>query len=58
MTRDDESKSAGRGTRSRERQEETLALLQILAMGNRDMEEGRFQDAEEVFAELDAEDLR
>lgn len=41
--------------RSYEQQEETLALLKILTMGNREFEEGRFRDAEEVFAELDAD---
>ncbi len=38
---------------SYERQEETLALLKILAMGNRDREQGRFREAEDLFAELD-----
>lgn len=37
-----------------EQQEHTLALLKILAMGNRDIEQGRGRDAEAVFAELDA----
>jgi len=29
-----------------------LALLKILALGNREIEQGKFRDAETVFAEL------
>ena len=36
-----------------EEQEETLALLKILALGNREIELGKFRDIEDVFAELD-----
>jgi len=39
-----------------EEREQTLALLKMLAMGNRDIEEGRMYDAESVFAEFDAMD--
>jgi len=39
-----------------EQQEQTLALLKILAMGNRDIEQGRVRDSGVVFAELDAMD--
>lgn len=35
-----------------EQHERTLALLKILAMGNRDVEQGRARDAEDVLAEL------
>ncbi len=42
--------------RNVEEQEETLALLKILALGNRDIELGKFRDAEDVFAELDKAD--
>lgn len=35
---------------------ETQALLQLLAMSQRDFELGHFQDAESFFAEMDAED--
>jgi len=34
-------------------QEQTVALLRILACGNKEIEQGKFRDAEEVFAELD-----
>lgn len=53
ITQNGEAKLVVMDVRSYERQEETLALLKILAMGNRDIEQGRFRDAEEIFAELD-----
>ncbi|MFZ6688483.1 hypothetical protein ACO0K0_12120 [Undibacterium sp. SXout11W] len=34
-------------------QEETLALLKTLELGNLDIAQGKFRDAEDVFAELD-----
>jgi hypothetical protein len=42
--------------KSWEENEETLALLKILAMGNKQIEAGEFQSADEVFAELDKAD--
>jgi len=39
-----------------EQREQTLALLKILAMGNRAIEQGRVHDAESVFAEFEAMD--
>ena len=36
-----------------EQRENTLALLKILALGQREIDRGEFRDAEEVFAELD-----
>ncbi|RXZ33163.1 prevent-host-death protein [Oxalobacteraceae bacterium CAVE-383] len=41
--------------KSFEEQEETFALLKILALGNREIEQGKFRYAEDVFAELDNE---
>ena len=37
-------------------QTETQALLQLLAMSNREIELGHYQDADSFFAEMDAED--
>ena len=34
-------------------QEHTVALLKMLALGNKEIEQGKFRDAEDVFAELD-----
>ncbi len=53
ITQNGEAKLVVMDVRSYERQEETFALLKILAMGNRDIEQGRFRDSEEIFAELD-----
>jgi len=43
--------------KSYEERENTLALLKLLALGNREIEQGKFKDAESVFASLDATDL-
>ncbi|HEX7645876.1 MAG TPA: type II toxin-antitoxin system Phd/YefM family antitoxin [Noviherbaspirillum sp.] len=58
ITQNGEAKLVVMDVRTYEQQEETLALLKILAMGTRDIEQGRFRDADEVFAELDKEDLQ
>ncbi len=39
-----------------EEQEETRALLKILALSNREIELGKFRDVESVFTELDKAD--
>ena len=57
ITQNGEAKLVVMDVRSYEQQEEALALLKILALGERDLEQGRFRDADELFAELDAEDL-
>lgn len=44
--------------KSFEEHENTLALLKILAMGNKEIEQGKFRDAEAVFADLDKADLQ
>jgi prevent-host-death family protein len=40
---------------SYEKQEETLALLKILALGQREIEQKRFRSASAVFSDLDKE---
>jgi prevent-host-death family protein len=44
--------------KSYEERENTLALLKLLALGNHQIEQGNFRDAEDVFASLDAADLQ
>ena len=44
--------------KSYEERENTLALLKILALGSRELELGKFRDAEEVFASIDKSDLQ
>jgi len=39
-----------------ERQQETLALLKLLSLGQRDIATGRGRDAEDVFADLEKDD--
>ncbi|GEM_PF-873394 len=39
--------------KSYEEQEEMLALLKIPALGNREIKQGKFRDAADVFAEQD-----
>jgi prevent-host-death family protein len=56
ITQNGEAKLVVMDVRSFEEHEETLALLKILALGNREIEQGKFRDAEDVFAELDKAD--
>lgn len=44
------------GVQSSEEYEETLSLLKILAMGNNQIEEGKYRPAHEVFADLEQQD--
>lgn len=53
ITQNGEAKLVVMDIKSYEEQEQTLALLKILALGNREIEQGKFRDAEDVFAELD-----
>ena len=53
ITQNGEAKLVVMDVKSYEEQEQTLALLKILALGNKDIEQGMFRDSEEVFAELD-----
>lgn len=56
ITQNGEAKLVVMDVRSYEEQEETLALLKILALGNREIERGDYRSANDVFAELDKED--
>ena len=56
ITQNGEAKLVVMDVRSYEEQEETLALLKILALGNREIEGGHFRPASELFAGLDKED--
>ena len=56
ITQNAEAKLVVMDVKSFEEQEETLALLKILAFGNREIEQGKFRDVEDVFAELDKAD--
>lgn len=56
ITQNGEARLVVMDVRSYEEQEQTLALLKLLALGNRDIDQGNFRAAEEVFAELDKSD--
>ena len=55
ITQNGEAKLVVMDVRSYEEQEETLALLKLLAMGNREIEQVHFRTADEVFADIDRE---
>lgn len=56
ITQNGEAKLVVMDVRSYEEQQQTLALLKILALGQREIEQGLVHSAEEVFAELDRDD--
>lgn len=53
ITQDGEAKLVVMDIKSYEEQEQTVALLRMLALGNKVIEQGKFRDSEDVFAELD-----
>ncbi len=56
ITQNGEAKLVVMDVRSYEELEETLAMLKVLALGNRAIAQGKFRDVEDVFAELDQAD--
>lgn len=56
ITENGEAKLVVMDVRSYEEQQETMALLKLLAMGNHEIETGKFRPADDVFADLDRED--
>ena len=56
ITQNGEAKLVVLDVRSYEEYEQTLALLKILTLGNREIEQGRFRAAREVFDDLEKED--
>lgn len=57
ITQNGEAKLVVMGIKSYEEQEENFALLNILALGNHEIEQGKFREVEELFDELDKTDL-
>ena len=53
ITQNGEAKLVVLDVKTYEEQEATLALLRSLALGNHEIEQGRFRDIEAVFEELD-----
>ncbi|WP_434626496.1 type II toxin-antitoxin system Phd/YefM family antitoxin [Pseudomonas sp. Z1-14] len=56
ITQNGEAKLVVMDVKSFEEQEDTMALLKLLAMGNQEIENGKFREIEEVFGELDKAD--
>lgn len=54
ITQNGEAKLVVMDVRSYEEQAQTLAMLKILALGSREIEQGKVRDAEQVFRELAA----
>ena len=52
MTQNDEAKTAMQDIESRERIQDTIALIKILALGNRQIEAGQVQPAVDVMVRL------
>ena len=57
ITQNGEAKLVVMDVRSYEEQEQTLALLKILALGQRELAQGQFRAASEVFADLAQDDV-
>jgi prevent-host-death family protein len=56
ITQNGEAKLVVMDVQSFEEQEATLAMLKLLALGNREIEAGQFRDADLVFADLERDD--
>lgn len=56
ITQNGEAKLVVMDVRSYEEHQETLAMLKLLALGKKQVENGEFRDAEDIFAEVDAKD--
>jgi prevent-host-death family protein len=56
ITQNGEAKLVVMDIQSFEEHEQTLALLKMLALGNREIEQGQYRSAADVFATLDDEE--
>ncbi|AOK25614.1 type II toxin-antitoxin system Phd/YefM family antitoxin [Burkholderia ubonensis] len=58
ITQNGDAKLVVMDVKSYEEREVTLALLKLLALGNREIEQGHFRAVEDVFTELDEDGER
>ncbi|MDZ4314556.1 MAG: type II toxin-antitoxin system Phd/YefM family antitoxin [Azonexus sp.] len=58
ITQNGEAKLVVIDVKSYEEQAETLALLKILALGNKEIEAGQFRSAKDVLADLNSEEAQ
>jgi len=56
ITQNGEAKMVVMDIHSYQEYEETLSLLKILAMGNKQIEEGKYRPAHEVFTDMEQQD--
>jgi prevent-host-death family protein len=56
ITQNGEAKVIVQDAQSYEDMQQTVALLKILALGQKDIQAGHYRDIDEFLAELDAED--
>ena len=56
ITQNGEAKMVVMDIHEYERQQETFALLKLIAIGKKEIEQGHFQEASSFFAEMDAEE--
>jgi prevent-host-death family protein len=58
ITQNGEAKLVVMDVKSYEEQTETLALLKLLALGNKEIEAGQFRPADDVLADLDSKEVQ
>ncbi len=58
ITQNGEAKLVVMDVKSYEEQTETLALLKLLALGNKEIEAGQFRPANDVLADLDSKEVQ
>ena len=58
ITQNGEAKLVVMDVKSYEDQTETLALLKLLALGNKEIEAGQFRPANDVLADLDSKEVQ
>ena len=56
ITQNGEAKMVVMDIGAYERQQETMALLKLLSLGKKEINDGKFQSAKDFFAEMDAEE--
>ena len=56
ITQNGEAKMVVLDIQAYEQQQETMALLKLIAMGNKELAHGQFQDADEFFSEMAREE--
>ena len=56
ITQNGEAKMVVLDIQAYEQQQETMALLKLIAMGNNELTKGQFQDADDFFSEMAREE--